>query len=148
MRIIPLFFISLILISSSCNNSNPDTEINPDLINNPATASGKNNNKQAVLTFRTETHDFERVIEGAKVSYAFKFTNTGTGDLIINNCVPSCGCTVPEFPKQPIKPGESEFIKIIFDSKGREGIFEKNISVYSNTIPNVRQLYIKGKVIK
>lgn len=148
MKMTRLFFILLLLISISCNKTSSDNEINPDLINVPATASGKDSKNQAEITFRTETHDFGEVIEGSKVGYAFKFTNTGTGDLIISNCVPACGCTVTEFPKYPIKPGKSDFIKLVFDSKGRENKFDKNVSVYSNTVPNVRQLYIKGKVIK
>jgi hypothetical protein len=143
-------FVSIFFVMGlfSCQQTSTEGEIDTDLINVPSTASGKESNNQAILTFRTETHDFGTIKEGGKYSYAFKFTNTGNGDLIISNCVPACGCTVPEFPRYPIKPGNSDFIKIIFDSKGREDKFDKNISVYSNTVPNVRQLYIKGKIIK
>jgi hypothetical protein len=148
MKAIKLTTILALFFLIACSNNSGKDEISPDLIQVPGSASGKDTKKKAMIEFRTETHDFGKVKQGAKVSYAFKFTNTGKVDLIISNCVPSCGCTVPEFPRHPIKPGKSDFIKVVFDSKGRDGKFEKNISVFSNTVPNVRQLYIKGKVIK
>ena len=134
----------------SCNtkNSAADSDISPDLIDNPASASGNAESNKAILTFKDTKHDFGEIIDGVKVSHAFKFTNTGESDLIISNCVPSCGCTVPEFPRTPIKPGKSDYIKVIFDSKGRAGKFDKLVSVYSNSIPNVQQIFISGKVIK
>lgn len=145
-RIIPLVLIAFLI---SCKQSGKNDEINPGLIHNSATASGKQDGKKMpVLEFKKTTHDFGDVFEGGKVSYSFKFTNTGKSDLIISNCVPSCGCTVPEFPRKPIKAGKSDYITVIFDSKGRSGTFDKSISVYSNTLPNVVQINIKGNVIK
>ncbi|MFC2114695.1 DUF1573 domain-containing protein, partial [Bacteroidota bacterium] len=93
-----VLFISIMICSSffySCSTKNDtaENELSTDLIDNPATASGNEKNNKAVLKFKKNKHDFGEIIDGVKVSYAFKFTNTGKSDLVISNCVPSCGCT-------------------------------------------------------
>ena len=144
-----IYSIFVLLLITSCNKSKEKGEISSDLINNPATASSKtkNSKKMPEITFEKTTHDFGEIVQGEIVSYAFKFTNTGKRELIISNIVPSCGCTVPKFPKRPIKPNESDFIVIIFDSKGRKNNFFKNVSIFANTIPDMKKLYIKGFII-
>jgi hypothetical protein len=141
--------LSLLLFTlMSCGNKG-NKGLSGDLINNPATASGTMDpSKVAVITFDKTTHDFGKVSEGEKVAYSFKFINTGKNDLIIANVIASCGCTVPTFPKEPIKPGNSEYINVQFDSKGRSGEFNKEVTIYANTIPNSTQLFIKGKIEK
>lgn len=132
----------------SCNSSKNKNDISPDIINNPATASSdKKSNKLPVITFKSTIHDFGNIIEGSRPTFSFKFTNTGKADLVISNCIPSCGCTVPKFPEKPLKPGESGYIDVTFDSKGRSGSFTKDITVFSNTNPNTTVLYIKGNII-
>lgn len=87
-----------------------------------------------VMTFEKESHNFGNITEGEVVAYAFKFFNTGKKDLIITRAEASCGCTVPEWPKEPIKPGDSGYMKVKFDSKGRpEGYTEKEIFIQANT---------------
>ena len=149
------FIVGLILsliVFGSCQNdkSSNENEINSDLINNPATAAnGKvEKDKMPVIQFKEIEHDFGKLIDGEKVSFSFKFTNVGKGNLIIVNVIPSCGCTVPKFPDHPIKPGESNYIDIKFDSKNRPGNFIKDVKVHTNTIPNTHLLYIKGFVEK
>jgi hypothetical protein len=100
------------------------------------------------MEFEEYEYDFGRIQEGEKVTYMFKFTNTGKSNLVIATAVGSCGCTVPKFPKEPIKPGDSEFIKVEFDSKGRVGPNEKQVTISANTIPNITELKIKAEVIK
>lgn len=87
------------------------------------------------MTFEQTVHNFGEITQGEKVEYAFKFTNTGKKDLLIQNAVSSCGCTVPEWPKEPVKPGESGYLKVVFDSHGKEGYTEKEISIKANTDP-------------
>ncbi|KAA2239690.1 DUF1573 domain-containing protein [Chitinophaga agrisoli] len=87
------------------------------------------------MTFEQTVHNFGTIKQGEKVEYAFKFTNTGKKDLIIQDAIASCGCTVPEWPKEPIKPGESAFMKVVFDSHGKQGFTEKEISIKANTNP-------------
>jgi len=144
-KIILIFFILSIFFS--CSNHKIDDNIDPSLINNPASASNKDKGKMPKIVFVKTEHNFGEIVDGVKVSYSFKFVNKGNSDLIISNCVPSCGCTVPDFPKKPVKPGQSEFISVVFDSKGRSGTFEKTITVFTNCIPNSTVLRIKGSVV-
>jgi hypothetical protein len=96
------------------------------------------------ITFEQTVHNFGQITQGEKVEYAFKFTNTGKQDLVIQDAVSSCGCTVPEWPKEPVKPGESGYLKVVFDSHGKEGYTEKEISIKANTNPP----YLQGPKIQ
>ncbi|MDD3740261.1 MAG: DUF1573 domain-containing protein [Bacteroidales bacterium] len=148
MKII-VYTIGLLLIVSlySCNNSNTQTggEYN---ITNPSTANGdgENNNLPAIEFTETE-YNFGTVIQGEKVAHSFVFKNTGNGNLIISNVKASCGCTVPKWSKEPIKPGQTGNVEIVFDSANRDGIQTKSAKVYSNTQPNITELIIRCEVI-
>lgn len=89
----------------------------------------------AEMTFEKTVHNFGEIQQGEKVEYSFKFTNTGSKDLLIQSAVSSCGCTVPDWPKEPVRPGESSYLKVVFDSHGKEGFTEKEISIKANTDP-------------
>lgn len=92
-------------------------------------------------------HDFGTFREEAgRQTYDFYFTNTGTQPLVIQNVVASCGCTTPEWTKQPVPPGGKAKITAIYDPKDRPGAFNKTLSVYTNTKPEVTVLTIKGEV--
>ncbi|RYD74383.1 MAG: DUF1573 domain-containing protein [Sphingobacteriales bacterium] len=91
--------------------------------------------------------DFGKVAEGETVEFSFRFKNTGAEPLIISNAAASCGCTVPEKPEAPIKPGETGFIKVKFNSEGRPGMAHKTVSVTSNASPVFPELLLKGEVI-
>ncbi|MFB6453637.1 DUF1573 domain-containing protein [Chitinophaga sp. Hz27] len=88
--------------------------------------------KDVAITFEEKVHDFGEIVQGEKVEYSFKFTNTGKTDAVIEDAISSCGCTVPEWPKEPLKPGQSGFIKVIFDSNGKEGYTQKEVSLKLN----------------
>ncbi len=93
-------------------------------------------------------HDFGKFKEEAgRQTYDFIITNTGTDPLVIQNVVASCGCTTPEWTKQPIPAGGTGKVTAIYDPKDRPGIFNKTLSVYSNSKPEVVVLVIKGEVI-
>ena len=85
-------------------------------------------------------HNFGRMKEGEQREYDFEFTNTGKEDLIIEDCKGSCGCTVPEWPKDPIKPGQSAAIKVKFDSTKKEKDQEKSVTILANTEPEIRTI--------
>ena len=89
---------------------------------------------QAEIKFEKLTHNFGKFPESSpKVSCVFKFTNVGDQPLVINQAVASCGCTVPEYTKAPIKPGESGEIKITYNGAGKfPGHFKKSITVRTN----------------
>ena len=143
-----MLFLIAGLYSCNQNKENGNT-ISTDIVSNPATASG--NNPQGVLPvfqFDEETHDFGKITEGEKVSYSFKFKNTGNANLIISAASGSCGCTVPEWPKDPIAPGQSAAINVIFNSEGKSGAQKKTITLAANTVPNAHVLTITGEVLE
>ena len=102
---------------------------------------------QTKLQFSATEHDFGTFKEEAgRQTFDFTVTNTGTDPLVIQNVVASCGCTTPEWTKQPIPAGGKGKVTAIYDPKDRPGTFNKTLSVYSNTKPEVVVLTIKGEV--
>ena len=101
---------------------------------------------EAEFKFETESHDFGKIPQGKPVTYEFKFTNVGDQPLIITNVETTCGCTVPEFSKTPIKKGESGIIKASFNAAAAQP-FIKQLTVKSNARTPVKVLIIKGEVI-
>lgn len=100
----------------------------------------------AEVSFDKEVHDYGTVKQGGNGECEFKFTNTGTEPLIISDAKGSCGCTVPEWPKTPIKPGETASIKVKYDTK-RVGPINKTVTVTSNASSEpTKVLRIKGTV--
>ncbi|SDP55682.1 Protein of unknown function [Mucilaginibacter sp. OK268] len=100
-----------------------------------------------VMKFEKESHDFGKIKQGDKVSYDFKFTNDGKSPLIITDAVASCGCTTPEWPKTPVKPGESALIKVVFNSAGKTGLQDKQITITANTVPAQTMVHLIGEVL-
>ena len=94
------------------------------------------------------THDFRKVTDGDMVEFNFRFKNTGTKPLIVANATASCGCTVPEKPELPVLPGETSFIKVVFNSKGRVGMAHKTVHVISNARPDFPELLLTGEVLE
>lgn len=112
----------------------------------------KGENKQVdsklpVLTLLdSSSYDFGTIQEGAVVEHIFNFKNDGEYPLILNNITSSCGCTTPEWPKEPINPKATSSIKVRFDSKNKSGPQVKTITVYANTEPAYSELRLKGIV--
>jgi hypothetical protein len=99
------------------------------------------------MTFDKISHDFGTIEEGEKVTTQFSFTNTGKSDLIIVDARGSCGCTVPEYPKNtPIKPGDSQTITVSFDSSNKPGVQQKSVTLSANTASGREMLRIKANV--
>jgi hypothetical protein len=101
---------------------------------------------QGVLKFNKEVHDFGKVSEGPLATYSFEVTNTGTAPVVISNAAASCGCTTPEWSKDPIMPGAKSVIKVGYNTSGRPGAFTKTITVTSNAENATVILTIKGEV--
>lgn len=100
----------------------------------------------AEMTFETDVHDFGTIDYAGNGTYDFKFKNTGIEPLIISDAKGSCGCTVPTYPKNvPIKPGETQIIKVTYDTK-RAGNFTKTVSINSNAKVPQKVITIKGVV--
>ncbi|MCC9135934.1 DUF1573 domain-containing protein [Pontibacter silvestris] len=103
-------------------------------------------NAQGKLIYKNESHDFGTIAEGTLASYEFLVKNVGDQPVIIANVQPSCGCTTPEWPKDPILPGKIAKIKAMYNSTGRPGPFNKSITITSNAETPSHVLYIKGEV--
>nr|WP_294872682.1 DUF1573 domain-containing protein [uncultured Pedobacter sp.] len=99
-----------------------------------------------VLTFETNNYYFGKIEKGEKVSYSFKFRNTGKMPLIITDAIATCGCTVPEVPKTPIKPGQAGEINVVFNSAGKTGRQDKIVSVKSNALNSAIELHLTGEI--
>ncbi len=146
MKIFRLLIILSLLAVVSC--SGDKTRVPASVVNIPNSASGNNdNNLLPVIEFSTVEHDFGKIIQGELVTYAFRFKNTGKSDLVIASISAACGCTASEYPKTPVKPGEENFIKVSFDSEGKEGFQNKTLLVAANTQPSTTTLTIKAIVI-
>ena len=121
-------------------------KVAPNTANAAPAPSVVANGKTTSAKFEETSYDWGTIAENEKMIHVFKFKNTGTNDMIISDAHGSCGCTVPEWPKEPIKPGKSSQIKVIFDSKGKPGDQSKSVTVTANTEPSNMVLMIKGKV--
>jgi len=88
------------------------------------------------IKFKTMKHDFGKVKSGEQREFDFEFTNTGKNELFVEFAKGSCGCTVPDWPKEGIKPGEKSKIHVKFDSTGKSGKQEKTVTVIANTEPS------------
>lgn len=132
----------------SCKEKDTNAS-NTKLIQNPATGDSipANAAELPVMSFQYDSYDFGEVIQDEVVTHNFQFTNTGKSDLIISSARGSCGCTVPEYPEEPIKPGGTGIIKVTFNSEGRKDAFNKTVYVTANTYPNENKLHIKGIIV-
>ncbi|SFB85484.1 Protein of unknown function [Flexibacter flexilis DSM 6793] len=99
------------------------------------------------ITFEQPTRDFGDIVQGEKVSHTFKFQNAGTQPLIISNVQTTCGCTVPEWPKEPIPPGNTGLISATFNSANKSGIQQKVITIYSNAANDQATVKILANVL-
>lgn len=99
----------------------------------------------AEIEFEKEVHDYGTMKQYGDASCEFKFTNTGTAPLIISNAKGSCGCTVPQWPREPIAPGATGVIAVKYDSK-RVGLINKSVTITSNASEPSTVLRIKGTI--
>ena len=102
--------------------------------------------KPAEIKFEKTTHNFGTFSESEpKVSCTFTYTNVGEQPLVINQAIASCGCTVPEYTKTPLKPGEQGEIKVTYNGAGKfPGHFKKSITIRTNGAVEMTRLYIEG----
>jgi Protein of unknown function (DUF1573) len=147
--------ISLLLAACQNTESEGVREIrttegpNSGIVRNPISADQPLDTTQlARIKFEAPEHDFGTAKEGSTVIHEFKFTNTGKMPLSILDARASCGCTVPDWPKEPIAPGGTGAIKAKFNTEGREGRQSKTITVRANTFPNETEIYLRGEVLK
>ncbi len=137
--------ITCLVVFAACNNTNrtpvETTAVETETASNPAEADAP------VFKFEKETFDFGQINEGEKVSYDFKFKNTGKSPLIITSATATCGCTIPSYSKEPIAPGAEGVLSVVFDSAGKPGMQNKVITITANTVPELTQVNILGNVV-
>ncbi|MBI3519276.1 MAG: DUF1573 domain-containing protein [Bacteroidetes bacterium] len=145
MKTLYILAASMLLFATACKEHS--TEISTNDVMNTKSAEGTTNADLPDIKFEEESHDFGRITQGEKVAYGFKFKNTGGANLIISSANGSCGCTVPEYPKKPILPGEEATVNVVFSSEGKSGMVEKSVTLVTNCEPSTKIIYIKANII-
>ena len=126
----------------SCNTNADDKSINSNIVDNSESANGKTNGNLPEIKFNEEVFDFGKMTQGERVSHSFYFKNIGSKNLIISGANGSCGCTIPQWPKEPIKAGAEEKIDVQFNSEGKSGLQEKTVTLVTNCEPATRIIKI------
>ena len=137
--------LSLVVLTTACKQESAAdkiTDADMKAIQEQNAIAGK----LAKVELDKEVHDFGTISEGDRVETEFIIKNIGDSDLMIYEAKGSCGCTVPEPPKEPIKPGDSAPIKVSFDSKGKPGAQEKTVTLKTNTANGHEMFKIKANV--
>ncbi len=169
-KIVLRFFMlfAVVALATSCKDRNAEKKI-AELESRLAELEGKKNNGTATpasnavtpaapaeakpdgplpaAVFNTTEHDFGTIKEGDVVEYTYTVKNTGQAPLIIQSAQPSCGCTVPDWTKEPIPVGGTGFVKAKFDSNGKSNVQNKVITVTANTWPKQTVLRFKAMVL-
>lgn len=120
--------------SATLNKNQPQPPVN-QVVNDPTS-----------IVFDAMAHDFGNIDQNSENTYVFNFTNTGDKPLIIETATGSCGCTVPEFPREPIAPGASSQITVVYKPGTQKGLQNKTVTVIANTSPKDTRLNITANV--
>jgi hypothetical protein len=135
MKLMPFYLIIAMAFASCRSDEGTNVQENGE-------SDGK-----AVIEFSSMEHDFGTIVEGEKVACVFTFQNKGDSNLLITSATTSCGCTVPDFDREPVPPGESGSVEVVFDSAYRSGAQSKTITIRSNAERPVVVLKIKAEVV-
>ena len=157
-----MLLVMVVVLASACSDRNAEkriaelearlkelegkksTPVNPTA--NTTAPETKPEGPLPAIAFKTQEHDFGTINEGDVVEHTFELTNTGQAPLIIQNAQPSCGCTVPNWSKDPIPPGGKGFVKAKFDSNGKPNVQNKSITITANTWPKQTVIRFKAMV--
>jgi hypothetical protein len=126
--------------------SNAQTTPAPAAAPAQSTTPAVDNKNAPEFKFEVEEYNFGTIKQGESVNYDFNFTNTGKEPLIITEAHGSCGCTVPQWPKEPIAKGAKGTIKVTFNSTGKMGMQDKTVTISSNAKEGSKVLHLKGNV--
>lgn len=135
-----IFFVGFILFSLfSCSQHQKEQA---------AAKSSDGQSGAPEINFEKTEHNFNTIIMGERVEYSFHFTNTGDAPLIITGIRSGCGCTVGDYPKDPLKPGEEGKIKVVFNSSGKKGFQSQSVRILNNSPESTKTLRITAEVIE
>jgi Protein of unknown function (DUF1573) len=161
-----LFFVAVMVVFSACRDRNAEKKIaelesrlaevegkkkldaNSPTTVSPAVAPAEEKPEGPLPSFQFQTvdHDFGVIKEGDIVEHTYSFTNNGFAPLIIQTAQGSCGCTVPDWSKEPIPVGGTGYVKAKFDSNGKPNMQNKTVTVTANTWPKQTVLRFKAMV--
>ena len=156
-----LIMITTICLMFSCNNasdkikdtSTVNNQVNPSLStqksNNSINAQIIDDSGSAAFEWINKggtVWDFGTIVQGDEPEFTFTFKNTGSEPMIISNAKGSCGCTVPQWPKEPIAPGDTGEINVKFSSKNKKGAQNKTVTLTANTTPPTTKLRVTGQI--
>ncbi|TJZ54854.1 DUF1573 domain-containing protein [Sphingobacterium olei] len=142
--------LAAVVFFAACNNQpktdeaskvDPAEVVTPTENTEPLSGKGK-------IEFEEDAFDFGTIKEGEVVNHVFKFKNTGEEPVILSAVSASCGCTTPDYTKDPILPGKEGEIKVSFNSQGQVGTQQKIVTVSSNAMNKVTTVQIKGAVVE
>jgi hypothetical protein len=162
-KLMPALLFASLLLLNACGSSSQQPESgsektlqeikkegpisNADIIRNPVSADTPIDTLNvAKMTFETQNYEFGEVTEGEIVEHTFKFKNTGKAPLVIQGARSTCGCTVPEWPKDPIPVGEEGEIFVRFDTKNKRARQVKPVTITANSYPATTKVYLRGFV--
>jgi hypothetical protein len=136
-----LFLLSFsVLIFAGCGNSDSPGNATKE-------ASAPADKQLTTIQWMDSVRNFGKITEGQKLAVSFRFKNTGNKPLVIESVRPACGCTIADYPKQPLQPGEEGEVTGEFDSQGRVGQQHKEMTVISNTPGGPHNLVFEVNVI-
>lgn len=137
-----LFIAVLFVTFTSCKKDNASARIKAENVKAAAEREAKSGLMPIIEWDKTE-HDFGIINQGDRVETVFKLTNVGKGNLVILKAKSSCGCTIPTWPKDPVKPGETADIKVVFNSRGKRNKVTKVVTLTTNTENGAESVRIK-----
>nr|WP_314751316.1 DUF1573 domain-containing protein [uncultured Capnocytophaga sp.] len=141
-----IFLLATVALMASCGHSGTDAAGRIQQSNLEAAEKLAEQATQfPQIKFEETTHDFGEIKQNVEVQTLFQFKNTGKVPLVITNASSSCGCTVPEYPKEAIAPGESGAIKVVYNGSGKDAI-TKTVTLTTNTEQGSEMLTIKAFV--
>ncbi|WP_456376223.1 DUF1573 domain-containing protein [Lutibacter sp.] len=148
MKTTTIIFIALLSISIVSCKENAASKVKNENLKTAKERDAVISLGGAIIEFDKTEFDFGTITEGEVINGTFKITNKGKVDLLILSAKASCGCTVPQWPKEAIKPGESADLKFSFNSRGRVGNNNKSITLKTNTDKITEVLRVKGIVLR
>lgn len=155
-----LFITSLFLTSTACKKdaehavTNNDPDYVPkgnlaDMAYNPVRQDGSiDSSYLPIIKWDESVYDFGTIQQGELVERKYTFKNIGTAPMVILNATSTCGCTIPEWPKNHILPDSTGYVIVRFNSKNKDGAQNKEVTIFANTLPNHSKINIKGMVVK
>jgi hypothetical protein len=135
-----LLFVLPVAAFAQINKTVPTKDVTPAVTNAPVDPDAP------AFKFTEETWDFGEIPQGIPASHAFNFENAGKTPLVISQATASCGCTTPEWTKEPVLPSKTGTVKVTYNA-AKEGAFTKTVTLLSNA-GNAKYLTIKGNVIQ